>query len=635
VAWGRFLVSLKKRLLLLVGIPLTLFLVAGAANVTILSSAKADYAGVFLQPYYENLNAPVSGCTSPCLTVDTQGTEPNLTPRTLSVDSHGLGGNSPSPSTATVTTTDTNDVIVVTVTCNPGVTAMSVSGAGLTWNTRYSDGGAWVVGSRSGGEFWAYAPSALSSQTITVTYTGGSACNPLWIAINGANTASPFDANSGLPSLVNANSPTSCAVSTTNANDILFGVMMQGGTPSPGPGVPSGWTALDSNVNAAHWDAYDIVDSTQSSASESWTGTSGGNIAGFCDAVQGVASFTLSGGSSMYLWSPQFAAATSIPAGSLSLQLFADPPAPALDGSATGSWSSGSTFNIASFSTAKANDVVVLSIDTYTSGSSVTVSSITDSLGKITWQGSARSSFVTCSGTQEATHVEWYGIASTAVSSDTITVKLSSAPTAASGIALGVSGADTTTPFDPAAGLPKTASSACSATGAAPAAAAVSTVADNDFVFSLFGGYTSVTETAGNIGSPAATLVATAAGTGDSNAVEYVTTATSQSGISCSFGTAATYWGILCDALMPLRQAITVSYYTTNSAGAVQSTMASGASATVTGLNVPISVVSSAGTVPASGYVEVVITGPASIALTVYWGAPKPTLFEIAYTYRS
>ncbi len=163
----------------------------------------------------------------------------------------------------------------------------------------------------------------------------------------------------------------------------------------------------------------------------------------------------------MYLWTPQFSSASSIPAGALSLQLFADLPAPAFDGpSKTGTWSSGSSFTIASFSTAKANDVVVLSIVTYKSGTSVTVSSLSDSAGKMTWQGSARSSFISCSGTQETTHVEWYGIAATTLSSDTITVNLSTTPTAASGIALAVSGADTSTPFDPASGLPKTSSSA-------------------------------------------------------------------------------------------------------------------------------------------------------------------------------
>jgi len=154
-------------------------------------------------------------------------------------------------------------------------------------------------------------------------------------------------------------------------------------------------------------------------------------------------------------------------------------------------------------------------------------------------------------------------------------------------------------------------------------------------VFALFGGYTSVTETVGSIGAGTGTLVNTVTGSGDSNAVEYEAMSTSQSADSCAFGTSTTYWGMLCDALMPARQAVTVSYYTTNSAGTVQSTMASGASATLTALYQSASISSSAGTVPASGYVEVVITGPSGVALTVFWGAPKPTQFQVSYTYKT
>jgi hypothetical protein len=622
----------RWRLLAVFGVLASLLVVASAANVTIIKSAEADYAGTYLKPYYENRNAPVTGCTSPCLTVDTQGTEPNPTSGTLSLDGHGIGINTPSsPATISVTTLHANDVVVLMVMCNPGVTSMSVSGGGLTWNTRIAIE---VIGTRSGAEFWAYAPSALSGATITVNFGGsGAACNPAYIGITGANTANPFDTNANLPVIVNANSPATCTMSTSNPNDILFGYMMQGGTSTPSG--PSGWTALDTYPAAEHWDYYDIVGSTVSSTAESWAAGSG-NISGFCDAVvQGSGSFTLSAGSSMSLWSPQFAAATSIPAGVLSFQLFADAPAPALDGTATGTWASGTTITLAGLSTTKTNDVVVLSIVTYKSGASVTATGILDGKNAITWQKSARSSSVFCSGTQEVTETEWYGTVANTISADAISVALSSAPTAGSAIVIGVSGADTTTPFDPAAGLPKTASSTCTSTGAAPTVPGVSTLADTDFVLALFGGYTSVTETVGNIGAGSASIANTVTGTGDSNAVEYKAMTSSQSSDSCAFGASTTYWGILCDALMSARQSVTISYYTTNSAGVVQSTMASASPATITALYQPVSITSSAGTVPASGYIEVVITGPSGAALSVFWGIPKPTLFEVSFTYRT
>ncbi len=144
-----------------------------------------------------------------------------------------------------------------------------------------------------------------------------------------------------------------------------------------------------------------------------------------------------------------------------------------------------------------------------------------------------------------------------------------------------------------------------------------------------------MTETVGNIGGAASTLVNTVSGTGDSNAAEYKTMSSAQSSISCAFGTSTSYYGILCDAIMSARQAITVSYYTTNSAGAIQSTMASSSAQTITALYQPLTITSSAGTVPASGYIEVTITGPTTTALTVHWGSGKPTLFEVAFTYRS
>ena len=346
-------------------------------------------------------------------------------------------------------------------------------------------------------------------------------------------------------------------------------------------------------------------------------------------------SFSLPSSSSMYLWTPQFASSASIPSGALSLQLFADLPAPSLDGSGSGTWVSGTSFTITPFSTTSTNDVVILSIETYLSGSSVTVSSISDTLSGITWQASARKSFVSCTGTQESTHVEWYGKAATTLTADTITINLSTTPTSASGISFGVKGADNTTPFDPAAGLPATAVSSCSNSNSSPTVSGVTTAADTDFVISLFGGYTSTTETAGTIGGTTATLVTAVAGTGDSNAAEYIKATAAQSSVSCSYGVATKYWNILCDAIMAARQTITVSYATTNSAGTVQSTMIAGSSATITAVYALVSVSSSAGTIPASGYVRVVITAPAGAGLTIFWGTGKPTQFQVAFTYRS
>jgi hypothetical protein len=86
---------------------------------------------------------------------------------------------------------------------------------------------------------------------------------------------------------------------------------------------------------------------------------------------------------------------------------------------------------------------------------------------------------------------------------------------------------------------------------------------------------------------------------------------------------------------MPARQTITVSYETTNSTGTVQSTLISGSAATITALYQPVSLSSSAGNIPASGYIIVIITGPSNVALTVFWGYGAPTLFQVAFTYQT
>jgi hypothetical protein len=616
-----------------------LFLTASATTVTIIDSSYADRGGFFLQPYFENLNAPVTGCTAPCLTVDTQTTEPTLTRGTPSLDGSGYADSTSGTITSistTITTSNKPDVIILLTTTQVAtgagyVTVSSVSATGLTFTKRTSTTAAVGGFDMDIEEWYAIATSTLTALTVTVTYSGTITHYVTLdvFGVKGANTNSPFDPSSSLPSVKTAAAAT---ITTAYRNDFLFGFELTDTTASPTHGT--GWTAINTPTGAYFGSEYQEVSSTQSALAVTWSNAASDADGMIGDAIQASNSFTLPAGSSMYLWSPQFTTAATVPAGTLSIQLFADLPAPALDGSATGTWSSGTTFTIASFSTTKPNDVIVLSIQTYGAGTAISVSSVSDSQAKVTWKSSARNSLTSCTGADLSTNTEWYGIAATALTTDTITVTLSSAPTSASGIAFGVSGADTTTPFDPATGLPKTGVSSCTFAAAAPTVSGVTTVADTDFVFAAYGGYTSTTETAGTIGTLTPSIVKTVAGTGDSNAVEYTATTTALSGASCSFETTTTYWGALCDAIMPARQTVTVSYITTNSAGTVQSTMISSSPATITAFYQPITLPSSAGSVPASGYIRVIITAPSAAAITVFWGYGKPTLFQVAYTYR-
>jgi hypothetical protein len=354
-------------------------------------------------------------------------------------------------------------------------------------------------------------------------------------------------------------------------------------------------------------------------------------------------SFVLPASSIMYLWSPEYSptTSTSIYQSTGSFSLYYILPTPAIDGTPqSGTSSSSTSFTITGVSTSGISDVIILSIQTYKSGSSIGVSSVSDSANMVSWATSARNSLVSCSGTEETTHIEWYGTATSALSSDTITINLSAAPSYASAIEIAVSGVNTAAPFDTNSGLPDTAvqgSGTCSATSSSPVVTVVSTNLVSDFVLATFGSYTDISETAGSIGSSTATLATAVGGTGVhkySNAIEYSTVTSTQSSISCSFGSSTTYWGVLCDAIAAEPVTVTVSLFTTNSTGTVQSTLASNVNMNLddTG-SATLTLTSSSGTVPPSGYLELQVTTSSSSGITVLWGGTFPTSFDTPDTY--
>jgi len=642
---------LAKTSLLLVIVASALIFIAAATVVTVTTAGVAAYGGALVNGYYENQVPPVTGCSSPCLTADTQTTEPSSSPGAIGLDGSTTGTWSAGSSfTITASTTKPNDVVVLWIVTYISKSSIKVSSVkdslGVTWQSSARVSNVECTATThetTQTEWYGIASAALASDVITVTLSGTpTAASGVEFAVSGANTASPFDPNVSLPDsaacATTAAVPTVSGLSTSNANEFVVAVFGAYNSVTETVGAIANTTATLMQTNAGTGDSsafeYTIASSAQSSQSCAF-GKSTNYWSMVCDAiVQGSSSFTLPAGSSMYLWSPPFSAGATLPAGTLSLQLFADLPAPALDGTASGTWSKGTTFSIASFSTTEPNDVVILSIQTYMSNTTIGVSSVSDTLSKITWQPSARTTLSSCSGTYLSTKYEWYGIASSAVTADTITVTLGATPTHASGIAFGVSGADTVSPFDPSTSPPATEISTCTGTAVAPTISGVSTTADNDFVFAAYGGHTSKTETAGTMGGLAGSLIGAVNGAGQSNAVEYAISS-SQSGTSCTFGTTTTYWGGICDALVPARQSVTVSYITTDSSGSLRSTMITGSAATITALYQPISLPTPSGSVPTSGYLQVTITAPSGSPLTVYWGSPKPTLFEVELMVRT
>jgi len=111
-------------------------------------------------------------------------------------------------------------------------------------------------------EWYAVAPSALSSASITATLSAPDTA-ATWIAVfgvSGANTASPFDPNPSLPATSAGVSPSTTA-STSNANDLLLFACAAGAG-----GVAAGFTSVYSNAyppDQGEYVGYEGVSTTQ------------------------------------------------------------------------------------------------------------------------------------------------------------------------------------------------------------------------------------------------------------------------------------------------------------------------------------------------------------------------------------
>lgn len=188
----------------------------------------------------------------------------------------------------TLTTSNSNDIIIAFANgeCAGPVTLGTPTGSGLSFTLRKSGV------ALSLGEWWALATSALSSETITITESstlcGGPPITTSFVVwgIAGANTVTPFDPNMGLPSQnTGIGASGSVSVSTSNANDMILG-MVGGGANIGGGSAGPGFTIIKSDSLANAASEYEVVSSTQSALSVSIN--FGGNTAWemFGDAVQ-------------------------------------------------------------------------------------------------------------------------------------------------------------------------------------------------------------------------------------------------------------------------------------------------------------------------------------------------------------
>ncbi len=334
----------------------------------------------------------------------------------------------------------------------------------------------------------------------------------------------------------------------------------------------------------------------------------------------GSGSYTISAGTSGYLWSPSFSTATTIPSSRMMLDIWASVSSAAagVDGSASASSGGGNTISIA-LTTTKANDVLYVSV---TVGGSATVSSVSSS-PSLTWTRRLSVAFST------NRHLEvWYSIWSGS-GANTITITLSGSFNAA-GVAFGISGANTLSPFDSNAAIPN------SATGTAGTSATVTISTSNptDLIIGALGlqGNPAVTT-----GSGFTVILTQTAGTGGggnthTDSAEYQSVTTTQTNLAVGYSwSGAEDWAIIGDAIVSA-QPVSVTLHTTDSAGTLVSTLlATSNTNPLLTVETQVSTVYSigSGSIPAGGYLELIIAAPASASITVYWGSGQQTNFQV------
>lgn len=143
-------------------------------------------------------------------------------------------------------------------------------------------------------EWYAITASPLSAVTITANLASADS-EATWIAVfgvSGANTASPFDSNPGLPATAGGTNAVQTTISTSSSSDALLYACAAGAG-----SMASGFTSMYSNSYPSYQDelvGYQLVSTTESSLVES-CGTSSTNGAEISDAL------VASGGADLYI----------------------------------------------------------------------------------------------------------------------------------------------------------------------------------------------------------------------------------------------------------------------------------------------------------------------------------------------
>jgi hypothetical protein len=178
--------------------------------------------------------------------------------------------------TGTLTCSNAGNVICVAITKNGAGDVSSVTGTGATFTFRAKS----ATGANNI-EWWTgYAAGTFSSAVTVNMASSASFATVHAFGVNGAPSSSYFDTHSGIPTT--NTSDADLTISTSNADDFIFGGYREGSTDNPSAGT--GFTRILGGTGSGYQlTEYKIVSSTQTSLAIA-RGSSGVN-GGVGDAI--------------------------------------------------------------------------------------------------------------------------------------------------------------------------------------------------------------------------------------------------------------------------------------------------------------------------------------------------------------
>jgi len=205
-----------------------------------------------------------------------------------------------------------------------------------------------------------------------------------------------------------------------------------------------------------------------------------------------------------------------------------------------------------SFSTTGTNDVVLAIIVTERTsgqGSISVVTGVTDT-ASLTWTKRSRQTVSSFGPSGVFLDIEiWWAIAASPLTNDTITAALSQSGDENFIFTFGVTGTNTSTPWDTNGALPATANNS----GNTAPAVSVSTQCTNTFVVAVAASSDALADPPSQAASGSFTLLIQGDNQGGANyhraAIQYQAVSSAQSGLSAAFASAWNSWLIAADAL--------------------------------------------------------------------------------------